>query len=178
MLQVVLGDISYPKSTLLVLPSTGIGISLGETTDIVVAAGGKIILKEAKRVVSERGKNYVPGEFFLTRPGRMKRRGVQAICHAVLAKHPQDYTSVLIIKAAIRSIFKWAAKNNIDSVALPGLGIHGELGYVDKQLVGAMMAFECEQINHKLDIKIIDTDKEFIQAVKDNLRIEYDEEHK
>lgn len=163
----IVGDICYPKSEALILPSNTRGIMSRGILARVVKDGWKGLEREAKKVALEK-KIKVEG-CYSTEPGRFKRRGVKKIYHSAIKRLPSDYTSVTIVNNAFRNAMKKVIEDGMNSVSICGMGI--ELGDLDVKSVARIMSDTCKLFKNEISIKIIDDNKEFIK----NLCIFYGE---
>lgn len=160
-MKIFLGDITFPKSEGMIIPTNTTGLMNKGIAGEVIKQGWKIIEKEAKEILEKN--KFELGDFFITGPGRLKRRGVKKIYHAIIKKLPNDFTSVSIIQICLSNIFKQVLKDKISSVSICGLGI--EIGDLDKTVVAKNILNKCMIFDGRINIKIIDKDKEFIQEV-------------
>ena len=166
-LKIILGDIVYPKSEGLVIPANLYGIMRGRISSKVVKAGWKGIEKEAKEVVNK--KKLEIGDFFVTGPGRLKRRGVKKIYHSIVRRLPGDFTSINIVQKALSNVSRQIIKDKISSVTFCGIGI--ECGGIEPYSVAMVVANVCNKLGLTLDVKIIDDNEEFINGIKNILGI-------
>jgi len=157
--KIVVGDICYPKSEALILPSNTRGIMSRGILKRVVKDGWRMIEKEAKKIAAE--EEVEVGGYFSTIPGRFKRRGVKKIYHSVIKRLPSDYTSVIIIDNALRRTMGQVIEDGMNSVAMCGVGI--EPGDLEVKSVARIMSDICKSFQDKINIRIIDGNKEFIK---------------
>ena len=157
--KIVLGDICYPKSQALVIPSNTKGIMSRGVLSKILKDGWKGIEREAKRVSLE--EKVEIGDCFSTIPGRLKRRGVKKIYHCVIKRLPSDYTSITIIHNAITKVIKRVIDDGMESITFSGIGI--EPGDLDVRSVARVMYDICILFQDKIEIKIIDDNEEFIK---------------
>jgi len=151
----------YPKSEGLVIPANTKGSMLKGIAARVSKDGMGSISKEAKAFVST---NRVEvGTCFSTGPGRLKRRGLQKIYHAVIKRLQSDFTSVFDVQKALDSAFKEALKDEISSVTVCGLGI--DPGELDKKAVAYITWDISNRYSHLIEVKIIDDNEEFINEI-------------
>jgi O-acetyl-ADP-ribose deacetylase (regulator of RNase III) len=155
----IFGDVCYPKSEALILPSNTRGIMSRGILARIVKDGWVGIEKEAKRVSKEQ--DIKLGECFSTVPGRLKRRGVKKIYHSVIKRLPSDYSSVTIVENALRVAIRRVIEDGMESVTLCGFGI--EPGDLDPKSVARIMSDVCKLFQDEIQIKIIDSDKNFIK---------------
>jgi O-acetyl-ADP-ribose deacetylase (regulator of RNase III) len=129
----------------------------------IIKDGMRGILKEAKVAVAN--KDIDVGECFVTGSGRLKRRGVDKIYHAVIKRLQSDFTSLYIIQKTLRKTLQEVIRDGMESVTVCGLGIEeGELG---PRSVARITYETCREFEDKIIIKIIDDNIEFItEALK------------
>ncbi len=159
--KIVEGNICYPKSEALILPSNTRGIMSRGILRRIVKDGWSMIEKEAKKVVTE--ESVEVGGYFSTIPGRFKRRGVKKIYHCAIKRLPSDYTSVIIVESALRRTMENVIEDGMDSVAMCGIGI--EPGDLDVKTVARIMSDVCRSFQDRIKIRIIDDNKEFIKEL-------------
>jgi O-acetyl-ADP-ribose deacetylase (regulator of RNase III) len=119
--------------------------------------------KAAKKEVKEilRDGEVKVGDYFITEPGRFKRRGVKNIYHSTIKRLPSDYTSVIIVENALRITLRRVIEDGMKTVTMCGMGI--EPGDLDIRSVARIMSDACKLFHDEINIKIIDDNKEFIK---------------
>jgi O-acetyl-ADP-ribose deacetylase (regulator of RNase III) len=158
-MEIVLGDICYPKSETMIIPANSIGIMSTPLQKRVVKAGFNYITKEIKGYITN---NKVEvGGIFTTGPGKMKRRGLKKIYYIAIKRLQSDFTSVYIVEKALNDVFKRLVADEVKSVSLCGVGI--DPGDLDKKSIARITVDVCNKYKSKLDIKIIDDNEEFIK---------------
>ena len=165
-MEVILGNICYPKSQALIIPGNTKGTMSRGRAAKIVKSGLTGISKEAKDFTS---KNKIEvGQSFTTGPGRLNRRGLKKIYHAVVKRLQSDFTSIHMLKKSLRSAFRAAIADGMKSIVVCAIGIdHGGL---DKRTV-AMITYEiCKAYDDSIKIKIIDSNEEFINEVNNFLK--------
>ncbi len=163
-MKVVLGDACYPKSEALILPANTKGVMSRGLPSRIVKDGLSTISKESKQFITN---NKVEmGDCFSTEPGRLKRRGLKRIYHAVIKRLQGDFSSIYIIDKALDNALREVMLDNMKSVAVCGLGIEG--GDLDPTTVARITVEVCSRYDERIEIKIIDSNEEFITEV-DNL---------
>ena len=160
-LKIVLGDICYPKSDVLLLPSDSKGLMNRGRAKMIAKAGGPTLLAEIKEVISER--DYKVGDYFVTGPARLKRRGVKEIYHCIIKRFPTDFTSLTIVSKILKKVLTDLSKSDIKRITVCGMGI--EDGDLDKRSVARVTYETCKMFEPELDIKIMDNNKEFVKEV-------------
>ena len=124
------------------------------------------------RRICEASRGVPAGECYRSTAGDLESNGIRAVYHAVTMRHPGSPTSVAVCEQAMRSTLEAAVKDGVKSIAFPGLGTG--VGQLNKQQVAAMMVSVAESYNDRIEITIIDLDKEFIDFVKGRVQSESD----
>jgi len=161
-MKIILGDIAYPKSEILVIPANSVGSMKNRIQKRILKDGWKFIEREAKKVA--KSEKCEIGDFFITDPGRLKRRGTKKIYHLVIKKLPNDLVSIDSVRKGLSNILKEISKKS-KSVTIGALGT--EPGELDKRSVARIILEISDKFNGKIDIKIIDDDKEFINNLEE-----------
>ena len=162
MAKIILGDICYPKSDALIIPANTTGTMLRGRSLRISKAGLSGISKEAKVVVE---KNVIkPGDCFITGPGRLNRRGLKKIYHAVIKRLQSDFTSVHIVREALSNSLRMVERDKMKSVTICGLGIG--LGELDPTAIAGITAGQIKKFAKRVEIKVIDDNKEFINELE------------
>jgi O-acetyl-ADP-ribose deacetylase (regulator of RNase III) len=159
--KIILGDITYPKSEAVIIPANLSGLMNKGVPSRIVKVGWQKVEKEAKKALNE--KKMVIGDCFVTDSGRLKRRGVKKIYHTIIKRYQNDFTSVYIVQKALSNVMKKVIKDKNKTVALCGIGI--EPGDLDKKSIAKITMQICDKFSHKIKIKIIDDNKEFIDEL-------------
>jgi O-acetyl-ADP-ribose deacetylase (regulator of RNase III) len=165
-MQVILGDVCFPKSEILVIPSNTKGIMSKGLLKRVAKDGFKGIEKEAKTNASK--KRVEVGDYFTTGPGRFKRRGTKKIYHAVIKRFPGDFSSSFIVEKLLNKIIKNVISEGYKSITLCGIGIGA--GELDEKIIANIMVNVCCIYDDKIEIRIIDDNVDFINEVGKILR--------
>ena len=162
-MKVVLGDICYPKSEAMIIPANTKGIMSRGIALKVGKHGLSTISKEAKQFITN---NIIePGGCFTTGPGRLNRRGLKKIYHAVIKRLQSDFTSIHIVREALQNSLKRVEADGMKSVTICGLGI--EPGDLDPKTIARITWEQADKFTEKMEIKIIDENKEFINELND-----------
>ena len=165
-MEIILGDICYPKSKALIIPINSFGIiSKGISKNIIDIAKNRV-KKEIDFFV--KNNNIKIEQCFSTKSGGLKRRGVDRIYYAVIKRLENDFTSISIVRKAINNALKEVVKDKVESVTICGIGISP--GDIDKKTVAAMTVDICKRYDKKIKIKIIDNNEEFIREVKNLIK--------
>jgi O-acetyl-ADP-ribose deacetylase (regulator of RNase III) len=177
MVRCLAGDITALKDVeVIVNAANGVGPMGRGVAGAIGYAGGLELRNDVRRVCEARkqgthpGYGYEPGECYISKPGDLEDNGIKAVYHAVTMKYPGSPTSTAIVEQAMRKTLEVAVANNIKSIAFPGLGTG--VGALDKQQVASKMASIAECFCGKIDITIIDLDKDFIGYVRDRIGTE------
>ena len=165
MIKIILGDPTYPKSEAFIVPANTKGIMTQGVLKQVVREGWSIISDEVEQIMSKN--KFVVGDYFVTGPGRLKRRGVKNIYHAIIKRLPSDFTSLTIVSSTLNKVLKNVIKDKMKSVTICALGI--ESGGLDTYSVAMITVELCKKFMTEIEIKIIDDNKNFINDVKDIL---------
>lgn len=160
-MKVVLGDFCYPKSEALIIPANTKGTMQTGRAARVSKVGLSGIVKESKQFTTN---NIVEvGDCFSTYPGRLNRRGVKKIYHAVIKRLQSDFTSIHIVRQALANALQSAVNDQMESVTICGLGI--EPGDLDPKSIARITKEQAEQFEEKIEIKVIDDNEEFINEL-------------
>ena len=160
-IEVILGDVCYPKSEALIIPANSKGIMNRDLPSNIIKDGFAGISKEVKAIVSNN--NIEVGQCFSTGAGRLKRRGLKKIYHTVIKRLQSDFTSLYIVNNALNNVLGTVVRDKMKSVAVCGLGIDD--GNLDKKSVARITVEICKRYSKKIKIKIIDSNEEFIREV-------------
>jgi O-acetyl-ADP-ribose deacetylase (regulator of RNase III) len=159
--KVILGNICYPRADALIIPANTNGTMFRGRPAQVVKDGLSSIAKEAKQFAIN---NVLePGTCFSTKPGRLNRRGLKKIYHAVIKRLQGDFTSIHIVRNALNNSLQAAVNDDIQIVAICGIGI--EPGELDPKTVAMITFEEVNKFINKIEIKIIDENEEFINEI-------------
>lgn len=161
MVKIAIGNICYPKSEALIIPANTKGTMLrGRALKIAIDGLGGIP-KEAKQFVTN---NVIePGDCFSTGPGRLNRRGLKKIYHAVIKRLQSDFTSIHIVRKALYNSLVAVESDKIKSVTICGIGIGP--GELDPKTVARVTLEQIDKFIGKMEIKIIDKNEEFINEL-------------
>ena len=143
------------------LPANSKGLMTRGREKMVAKEGGPTLLAEIKNIVSEQ--DLQVGDYFITEPARLKRRGVKQIYHCVIKRFPTDFTSLEIVSKILKKVLTDLSKCGNMSVTVCGMGI--ECGDLDKKSVARITHDICKRFDTEVDIKIMDNNEEFIKEV-------------
>lgn len=161
-MKILVGNICYPKSKALIIPANTKGSMLRGRSLKIRNDGLGGILKEAKKFTTQN--KVEPGDCFSTGPGRLNRRGLKKIYHAVIKRLQSDFTSVHIVREALYNSLSLAVFEGMESITVCGLGI--EPGELDPITVARVTLEQIKKFADKIEIKIIDDDQVFINELE------------
>ncbi|MHA1469084.1 MAG: macro domain-containing protein [Candidatus Asgardarchaeia archaeon] len=160
-MKIILGNICYPKSEALIIPANAMGVMGRGRAAKIVKDGLTGISKEARAFALD---NEIElGECFCTGSGRLNRRGLKRIYHAVIKRLQSDFSSIYIVERALDNTLSAIVADNIETATICGLGI--EPGGLDKKSVARATMEACYKFKEKIELKIIDENEEFINEV-------------
>lgn len=166
-MEIILGDICYPKSEALVIPANSKGIMSKGIPRRIIEYGLSRITKEIKGIITKN--NIEVGDYFVTGPGKFKRRGLKKIYHTVIKRVQDDFTSIYIVEKALKRVMKALVEDKVKSVAICGIGIDD--GELDRKTIARITMEVCNIYDKIMEIKIIDDREEFIKELN-NLKKE------
>ena len=134
---------------------------------MIVKEGWGKVAKEVKKIVEN--KKFDLGDCFSTDSGRLKRRKCYSIYYGVIQKYPNDLTSIHIIRLALSKCLDQVVQDKIHSVSICNFA-SGQ-NHLNVESIARITVEECLKYDYKLDIKIVDTNKEFIKNVNKFLGI-------
>ncbi len=161
-LEIRLGDIAYPKSEAMIIPANTAGLMTRGIARRILRDSLGTVRKEAKEIAKARELKI--GECFKTVPGRLKRRGLKNMYHAVIKRFPNDMTTIKVVSECLEHTLKQVIKDKNTSVSICGLGV--EDGDLEKIVVARIFILTCRKYCGKINIKIIDNDKKFISELE------------
>ena len=161
-MKIILGDICYPKSEALIIPANTRGSMSSGISAKISKAGMGSIAKESKQYITN---NRVEvGDCFSTGPGRLKRRGVDKIYHAVIKRFQSDFTSSFFIRSALHKSLSMVYKDGYKTVTISSIGI--EIGELNTKIAAFVMMEQINKFSSHFEIKVIDDNVEFIEELK------------
>lgn len=149
--------------------ANGVGPMGRGVAGAIGGAGGPALRNDVRRNCEARG-GYEPGQCYISVPGDLSENGIINVYHAVTMKYPGSPTSVEIVQSAMRSTLQAAVQNGVKSIAFPGLGTG--VGALPKDRVARAMVEVANEFVDSIEITIVDTDREFIGHVEQNLLTE------
>ena len=156
-----LGEIIEAQTEAIVCNANVLGVMDRSISRLVAQSAGDTVSEEAKDACA-RGKRLEEGGFFTTSSGKLAKKGINRIYHAVIASDPAGFTSMFFIEKSIKGILKDCVKNKYKSLAIPNLGCN--CGF-DPIAVATSMSKAIIDFYDKIDIVFVDTDKEFIEKL-------------
>jgi len=157
-----LGDIAYPKSEAMIIPGNTVGLmNRGVSLRILKDSLGTV-RKEARKAAKELKPEV--GECFKTVPGRLKRRGLKNMYHAVIKRFSNDMTTIKIVSDCLEHTLQQVIKDKNKSVSICSLGV--EEGDLKQSLVAIAFLNILKKYSDKIHIKVIDDDKKFISELE------------
>lgn len=160
-MNVVIGDICYPKSEAMIIPANTKGVMSRGIASRIIKSGLSGISKEVKEYITNN--TVEEGDCFSTGPGRLNRRKVKIIYHSVIKRLQSDFSSIYIINKALDNVLREVVLGGYESVAVCGLGI--EDGNLDPKTIARITVEICNRYDNKIKINIIDNNEEFIKEV-------------
>lgn len=160
-MNVILGDICYPKSEAIIIPANTKGVMSRGISAKVFKSGLSSISKEVKQYITNN--TIEEGDCFSTGPGRLNRRGLKRVYHSVIKRLQSDFCSIYLINKALNNVLKEVIDDGYESVAVCGLGIDD--GDLDEKTVARITVEVCNRYDNRIKINIIDDNKEFIREV-------------
>lgn len=157
-MQILNKSICYPKSETIIIPANLLGIMSKGILNQVIKEGFRGIEKELKENLKNSNKNI--GDCVSTYPGRLNRRGIKKIYHAIIKKFPNDISTLQNIKIAVEKTIKKIIEDGFKSVSICGIGI--DQGDIDKTIAAQLILNVCLKYDKKIEIKIVDDNKDFI----------------
>jgi len=164
MIEAKVGTITRPQCQVIVNAANGIGVMGKGVAGAISTDGGVLISEEAKALVKKRGKPFEAGDVYATGPGKLSRRSVKKIYHAVTMQYPGGLTSIHTVNTLMHKLLKKAIEDKMNSIAIPGLGTG--IGRLDRNAVASVMVNVAQQYDHMVFIKFLDHSKIFIEEIK------------
>lgn len=159
MLTVINGNITYPKSDVLVCPCNLCGVLNKNYSARIVSSGGNLYKNIKKKI---RNNNFKIGDCFVNEGYQFKRRSVKRIYSTMLSKYPNDFIQLDDIILCLNNVFKEALKNDEESIAMPPLGVEN----IEYNFIATNMLRICNKYKKIIDIKIISDDPKFINVME------------
>ena len=169
-MRVLVGDITKVQNIdAIVNASNALGIMGSGVAGAIARSGGDLLKQNVKKVIDEKGP-FQLGDIFVSDSGRLKRRGIKHVYHAVTMEFAGGGTSVGTIGPLLTRVLEKALSEGLESIAFGGLGCG--IGGLTKEEVAKRMAHISQEYNGRIKITVIDTSEDFIKAFLDNLSIE------
>lgn len=158
-----IGKISKPNAEALVIANNKFGTISEKKFKEVLEKAGEDLQTEARDLCKKYKGIIDLGDCFSTNSYKMRRIGVKKIYHALVTEYPGGLPTLNSVNKSIRSVFRQAAIDKPKSIAIPALGTGS--GQLDKVAIAGITVTIAKENCHKFDIRIVDEDKEFIDAV-------------
>ena len=159
-IKIMVGPIAYPKAEALIVAANQSGLMTRGQVLSLVEDGGSLVAKEAKATV-EALKPKI-GDCFVTTGGRLRKRGLKRLYHAVIKRCPCDLTSITAVTSAIDTAVYKAVTDKNRTITICGIGT--ENGELDISTVSRIILSTCEKYTGII-FKIIDSNEEFIKEI-------------
>lgn len=150
----------------------GVAGAIAKSAGLSKETHGTNILEIVKKVVQSEGPFDV-GDVYISDSGLLKRRGIKFIYHAVTMKYPGGLCSVGIVEKLTKKVIEKAIANDLKSIAICGLGCG--IGGVDATIAGKIMSNILTGYNSLIEINIVDANKKFIDACKNQINIKIEQ---
>jgi len=158
-MKAVIGDICFPKSETIIIPSNTKGVMSRGVSARVLKAGLSGISKEVHKYLESN--TVEEGGCFYSGPGRLNRRGLKRIYYAITKRLQSDFSSIYLINKALKNTLKEVVSDGYSSVAICGLGD----GNLDEKTIARITVENCNRYDNSINITIIDDNKDFIKEV-------------
>lgn len=132
-------------------------------------AGGPNLRNDVRRIC-EAARGIPAGECYVSTSGDLSENGIEAVYHAVTMRYPGSPTSIAICREAMQKTLDAAIRDGRKTIAFPALGTG--VGQLDKSQIAAMMVSLAESYGDRIEVTIIDIDKDFIEKVKERVKTE------
>ena len=164
-MRILLGNLVELKDVeVIVNASNGRGPMGRGIAGCIGQAGGYVLRNAVRRICEEAG-GYKEGDCYISPSGNLINNGIKFVYHAVTMEYPGGPTSYDIVSKAMRATLDAAIKNEIKSIAFPGLGTG--IGQLDLKRVATIMVKIAESYSDRINITIVDINKEFITFAKE-----------
>lgn len=168
MITVDLIDITNVKAEALINTANGIGVMGAGVAGAINKASNGIVGQEARELFFKNKSPFDQGDFYKTGPGDLSNNGVICVYHAVTMKYPGQPSSLVSVESSLRKILDQCLIDDIDSIAIPGLGIG--IGGLDYISVANIMNKNIKKYESYMDIMVCDFNKNFINYFKEILK--------
>lgn len=109
------------------------------------------------------------GSCLFAKPHKLRKKGIKHILYGFDREYPKGFVTIHTVRELIRAAFEISIKNEIQSIALPGLGLNDAL---DIQAVAGATVQIAREYSYSLKIKITDTNESYIKYVDSLLKRE------
>ena len=117
-IEVILGDVCYPKSEALIIPINSICTMKSEKAAKISKAGLGSIRKQVKEF-KDKNKKIKLESCFSTGSGRLNRRGLKKIYYSVIKNFQNDFNSLHIVRNALYNEFVLVVNDKMKDVIVP-----------------------------------------------------------
>jgi len=159
------GDISKPKAKAVIVPMNSVGVMTKDIISILCDYAGPSVRKDFKSQIENRKKDVVPGDFIVTTAGRLYRRGIDKIYHAIVTKYPGETYGVDVINKVLPLVMRHLVDNKVPSVAIPYMGTR--TSPFDKKPIIDRMFSVLRSFDHLIEIRIVDDDLVVVNTMQD-----------
>ena len=128
----------------------------------IIKDGFKGIETKAKEIVKDNSIEL--GDVFFTYPGRLNRRKLKGIYHAVIKRFPNDLLSLDTVKKAIDNAFKMVIKDQWNTVSICSFGL--DTGEIEPYTSAFWIAQAINKYKAYVEIKVVDENKEFTDEMQ------------
>jgi O-acetyl-ADP-ribose deacetylase (regulator of RNase III) len=169
-MKIAVGDITALKNVEVIVNAANGKGPMGRGVAGAIGQAGGPGLRNAVRRICEANGGYKEGQHYVSPPGLMITQGIQAVYHAVTMEYPGGPTSYDVVGQSMRAVLEQAIADGRKSIAFPGLGTG--VGQLDAQRVAKVMVRIAESYADRINITIIDINKEFIDFAKEAVSTE------
>ena len=164
MISLIVGDITLPKCDTIINPTNKYGIATTQCSKSIIDYAGENLEKEIEATTELLKGKLLVGDFFVTKPYRLKRRGVKKIYHYILTEYPDGLFSISRLKEKLSLLVKDSFKNNTESIAIPPYGFY-QIG-IEKSIIEIIMLDIIREFINKGNLSVIDSDRDFIKRLQ------------
>jgi O-acetyl-ADP-ribose deacetylase (regulator of RNase III) len=129
---------------------------------------GSEIVDEAKGISRKKSEPLEEGTVFRTNSGKLKRKNIKFIYHAVICSYPNSLTSIHTVGRVMKQILRLAIRDGVKKIAVTGMGT-GD-GSLEKSSVASKMVQIAEDYGHLIDVVFWDIDDKFIEEVRHRVK--------
>lgn len=163
-MQAELGDITRSGTEAIINAANGCGIMGAGVAGAIAQSGGKNFKAEVKKIVEDNGRPFEQGQCYRSNSGRLRRRGVLYVYHAVTMTYPGGGATIHSVSSSMRAALTMAFSDGVKTIAIPGLGTG--IGRLDKSAVACRMVNIAEEYDPLLEVFFIDQNSDLIEEIK------------